>query len=69
MSAGIIIQLNGETRKVAAATLAELVEELGLSDRMIAIERNLEVVPKSQYAQTRLCEGDRIELVHMIGGG
>jgi sulfur carrier protein len=63
------IQLNGEARRVAARTLAELVAELGLEQRMIAIERNLEVVPKSRYAETELCEGDRIELVHMIGGG
>ena len=63
------IQLNGEQRRVAARTLAELVNELGLERRMIAIERNLEVVPKSRYADTQLAEGDRIELVHMIGGG
>ncbi|MDQ7010664.1 MAG: sulfur carrier protein ThiS [Mariprofundaceae bacterium] len=65
----ITIELNGEKRTVQAATLAELVAELGLERRMIAIERNLEVVPKSQYAETRLEPGDRIELVHMIGGG
>jgi len=69
MSEMISIQLNGEPREVAATTLAELVSELGLERRMIAIERNLEVVPKSQYADTRLQSGDRIELVHMIGGG
>lgn len=65
----ISIQLNGEQREVAATTLAELVAELGLERRMIAIERNLEVVPKSQYDETPLEAGDRIELVHMIGGG
>jgi len=69
MSDAICIQLNGEQRVVAAATLAELVSELDLEQRMIAIERNLEVVPKSQYDITALQEGDRIELVHMIGGG
>jgi len=69
MSEVISIQLNGEVQAVTARTLAELVAELGLEQRMIAIERNLEVVPKSQYAVTGLQEGDRIELVHMIGGG
>lgn len=69
MSDKIVIQLNGEVRHVAASTLAGLVSELGLEQRMIAIERNLEVVPKSQYASTRLQPDDRIELVHMIGGG
>lgn len=63
------ILLNGESRRVAAATLSELVTELGLERRMIAIERNLEVVARSRYAETILAEGDRIELVHMIGGG
>lgn len=63
------ILLNGETTATTAATLSELVAELGLEKRMIAMERNLEVVPKSQYDNTRLCENDRIELVHMIGGG
>jgi len=69
MSDNIDIQLNGETQSVAAVNLAQLVVELGLEQRMIAIERNLEVVPKSQYDVTELHAGDRIELVHMIGGG
>ena len=69
MSGPITIQLNGESRSVNAETLSDLVAELGLQQRMIAIERNLEVVPKSQYDVTRLETGDRIELVHMIGGG
>ncbi len=63
------IRLNGEPRQVAATNIAGLVRELGIDRRMIAIERNLEVVPKSAYADTRLEPGDRIELVHMIGGG
>lgn len=69
MSEAIVIELNGEKLTVSARTLAELVSELELTKRMIAIERNLEVVPKSQYEVTRLESGDRIELVHMIGGG
>lgn len=69
MSDGISIQLNGEMQTVSATTLADLVAELNLEKRMIAIERNLEVVPKSQYDATQLQDGDRIELVHMIGGG
>jgi len=69
MSEHISIQLNGEAQTVSARTLADLVVELDLKKRMIAIEKNLEVVPKSQYGVTSLQEGDRIELVHMIGGG
>jgi len=69
MRESISIQLNGEEQAVHAETLSEMVEELGLSKRMIAIERNMEVVPKSEYDTTQLVAGDRIELVHMIGGG
>ena len=69
MSGEITIHINGEDRSVCATTLTELVAEMGLEQRMIAIECNLEVVPKSQYGTTELSEGDRIELVHMIGGG
>lgn len=65
----VTILLNGEDRTVAKGSLAGLVQELGLEQRMIAIERNLEVVPKSEYDSTQLEAGDRIELVHMIGGG
>lgn len=63
------ILLNGDQKEVDAATVAELVIELGLEKRMLAVERNLEVVPKSEYEKTELVEGDRIEVVHMIGGG
>jgi len=69
MSEGITIHINGEDRIVKATSLSELVAEMGLEQRMIAIECNLEVVPRSQYESTALKNGDRIELVHMIGGG
>jgi len=63
------IYLNGEERSTEAENVRALLVELGMEGRMIAIERNLEVVPKSTYAETVLVEGDRIEVVHMIGGG
>lgn len=63
------IYLNGEAQQTEATNLAELLATLGIEGRMIAVERNLEVVPKSQYAATALAEDDRIEIVHMIGGG
>ena len=65
----MIIQLNGEQKEIEATTIAQLVVELGLEKRMLAVERNLEVVPKSEYADTTIVVGDRIEVVHMIGGG
>ncbi|MFN3448697.1 MAG: sulfur carrier protein ThiS [Roseococcus sp.] len=69
MTAGIGIRLNGEERRVAAATVAALLAELGLPAQKVAVERNLEIVPRSLYAETRLRPGDAIEIVHFIGGG
>lgn len=69
MSEKITIHINGEDRIVQTGSLGALVAEMGLEKRMIAIECNLEVVPRSQYESTTLKDGDRIELVHMIGGG
>lgn len=63
------IHINGEEQSVRAGTISELIHEIGLESRLVAVERNLEVVPKSQYDHVRLEEGDRIEIVHMIGGG
>ena len=61
--------VNGEARQMTASTVAALVGELGLDARRVAVERNLAIVPKSQFGQTPLHEGDRIEIVHFIGGG
>lgn len=63
------IQVNGELHEVAAATVLALVEELGLDVRKVAVERNLEIVPRSLHATTSLAEGDRVELVQFVGGG
>ena len=64
------IILNGEERALGSAeTLSGLVESLGLDVRKVAVERNLEIVPRSAYGATNLTEGDRIEIVHFIGGG
>ena len=63
------IHVNGEAREVAARTILALVEELALDPRKVAVERNLEIVPRSLHAQTALAEGDRIELVQFVGGG
>ena len=66
----ISIMVNGEARQFAAAlTVAELLESLDLDARKVALERNLEIVPRSLYGETGLDEGDRVEIVHFIGGG
>ncbi len=63
------IQVNGDTREVASRTILDLVGELGLDPRKVAVERNLEIVPKSLHGETALAEGDRIEMVVFVGGG
>ena len=64
------IILNGEARDLAGAVTVEgLLRELGLEERKVAIERNLEIVPRSAYGEIRLEDGDRIEIVHFVGGG
>ncbi len=64
------LTVNGEPRAFERlADLSALVAALGLDGRKVAIERNLEIVPRSAYGKTQLCDGDRIEIVHFIGGG
>ncbi|MEM1389713.1 MAG: sulfur carrier protein ThiS [Pseudomonadota bacterium] len=64
------IVLNGEPHTIEpGTTLSALVQTLGGDPRGIAIERNLEIVPKSEHALTVLQEGDRLEVVQFVGGG
>lgn len=64
------IQLNGESRVIPDNSSAEdLVKLLELTGKRLAMEVNLEIVPRTTYAQHRLHEGDQVEIVHAIGGG
>jgi thiazole synthase len=64
------IIINGEARAVqAGVTLEGLLDTLGIDRRKVAIERNLEIVPRSAYGATHIGEGDKLEIVHFIGGG
>jgi len=65
----MFIQVNGEPREVQATTILTLVEELGLDIRKVAVERNLEIVPRSLHDRTAIMDGDRIEVVQFVGGG
>ena len=66
----ISITVNGEAHQVAEdTTVAELIAELGLADRRVAIERNRQVVPRAEHATARLSAGDRLEIVTFVGGG
>lgn len=64
------LTVNGEPRRVSdGLTLSQLVAELGLHKNPIAVELNRAVVPRDRHADTRLAEGDRLEIVTLVGGG
>ena len=64
------LQLNGEPREFPdGLTLAALVEHLGMKADRVAVELNLEIVPRTSWAATNLKEGDKLEIVHFVGGG
>ncbi|WP_420432737.1 sulfur carrier protein ThiS [Hyphobacterium sp.] len=64
------LTINGEMREYAdGLTISGLVTALGLHPRKVAVERNLEVVPKSLHPETVLADGDKIEIVQFVGGG
>lgn len=63
------ITLNGDPRRTHAATIADLVRELELAPEKVAVERNGEIVPRSTLEDAPLAEGDRLEIVHFVGGG
>jgi sulfur carrier protein len=64
------IQLNGEALELPEGqSVADLLARLDLAGRRVAVELNLDIVPRSQHAATLLRDGDRVEVVHAIGGG
>ncbi len=64
------VQINGEARRVrAGSTIAALVAEFGLDPARVAVERNLEIVPRSTLAEVEVVDGDAFEIVHFVGGG
>jgi thiamine biosynthesis protein ThiS len=64
------VQVNGEPRRVSAgATIADMLRELGLDPARIAVERNLEIVPRSTLGEIEVADGDAFEIVHFVGGG
>jgi sulfur carrier protein len=66
----IHVTVNGAQREFPAAlTFSQLLDELDLAGKRLAVERNGEIVPRSSFGQSRLAEGDRIELVIAVGGG
>jgi sulfur carrier protein len=70
MTAPIRITLNGAPRELPAPlTFSQLLDELALAGRRLAVERNGEIVPRSLFGGTHVADGDRIEVVTAVGGG
>lgn len=66
----LAIRVNGEPRRVPNdVSIAEMLRELGLDPQRVAVERNLEVVPRSTLADVKVEDGDQYEVVHFVGGG
>jgi sulfur carrier protein len=61
--------INGQEQIFATITLAKLVEHLGMKPDRVAVELNRNIVPRSQWPETNLTEGDHLEIVHFVGGG
>lgn len=66
----MLLQINGAPRDFPdGLTLAALVEHLGMKPDRVAVELNLEIVPRPNWQETRLKDGDKLEIVHFVGGG
>jgi thiamine biosynthesis protein ThiS len=66
----IAIHVNGDLRHVTVGiTLADMLGELGLDPRKVAVERNLDIVPRGTFDEVRVEDGDQLEIVHFVGGG
>jgi sulfur carrier protein len=66
----ITISINGTVRQLPDSTgVAALIEEMGLTGKRIALERNGEIVPRSSFARQMLADGDKLEIVVAVGGG
>ena len=64
------VTINGERRDLGAGlTVADLLRDLGIDGRKVAVERNLEIVPRSTLGEVRVEDGDDYEIVHFVGGG
>jgi len=62
--------INGRTTDVPeGSSVSDLLEQLGLGGKRIAVELNGEILPRSRHAEQRVADGDRLEIVHAIGGG
>ena len=69
MSGQLSLTVNGEPRRAAPGSIADLVRALELEPTKVAVERNGEIVPRSTLANVQIADGDVLEIVHFVGGG
>ena len=70
MNSNIKIKVNGEPREIPdGLTVAALLEHLGMADGRVAIERNLDILPRARWSDTQVQSNDSFEIVHFVGGG
>ncbi|HUJ31265.1 MAG TPA: sulfur carrier protein ThiS [Candidatus Acidoferrum sp.] len=66
----MMVTVNGERREIPEGlTVAALVEHLGMKSGRVAIERNLDILPRARWSETQVQPGDSFEIVHFVGGG
>jgi len=66
----LTIRLNGEPHELAGpVTISELLAALGINPLVVAVEHNLRIVKRDRYGETRIAEGDEVEVVNFVGGG
>jgi len=63
------VTINGEQHTINQSTISQLLENLKIDYKKVAVELNLEILPKDKYGITELNDGDKIEIVHFVGGG
>jgi thiamine biosynthesis protein ThiS len=64
------LTINGENREFSGLqTLTDLIAELGMKSDRVAVELNRELIRRDRWSETKLCDGDRLEIVHFVGGG
>jgi thiamine biosynthesis protein ThiS len=63
------LTINGQEQSCDSTTLAQLIEHLGMKQDRVAVELNRDIVPRAKWAETNLAEGDKLEIVHFVGGG
>ena len=67
---GMLIEVNGKEQKISqGTTLLDIVQTMGVDHKRVVVEHNLQIADKEKLADTVVCEGDKIEVIHFVGGG